>query len=418
LGREERTKGQSPGLSSFTRLPRTDPSLELKSAQPVCRFFRMHHGKNPGADPGRTVIATRRLLGAIAIAAPFVLAAPALAAPPPNFVVAWAASAQGPYPIGNATAQPDLGFAFPDAKKGASDQSFRMIVRPDIWGRQARIRLSNAFGTRRVTFDAVFVGLQAASSAIVPGTNRPVTFGGNASVTLPIGGSAVSDPVTLPFVLNPTDRLLHDRRLAVSFHVVGDSGPITWHAKGLTTSYIGPPHAAASTEDEAEESFPFSTTSWYFLDAVDMIATGGTRAVVAFGDSITDGTGSTINGFDRWPDVLSRRLHALYGGRFSVVNAGIGGNMILGPADYLHNPFPGGPAATERVDRDVASLSGVGTVIWLEGINDFGAANAEPAALAGAVREHVGPAVVAVHGRRRAVGDRIAERDHDLGVRR
>ena len=86
---------------------------------------------------------------------------------------------------------------------------------------------------------------------------------------------------------------------------------------------------------------------------------------------ITDGTGSTINGDDRWPDVLSRRLHAA-GRNVSVVNAGIGGNQVVGPDEYsAAKPFAGGPAALQRLERDVLSLSGVATVIWLEGINDL-----------------------------------------------
>ncbi len=104
--------------------------------------------------------------GRLILAASLAIATPATAAAP-NFVVAWAASAQGPYPVGNATAQPELRFAFPDATKGATDQSFRLIIRPDIWGKQARIRLSNAFGTKPVTFDAVYIGLQQSGSAIL-----------------------------------------------------------------------------------------------------------------------------------------------------------------------------------------------------------------------------------------------------------
>ena len=103
-----------------------------------------------------------------------------------------------------------------------------------------------------------------------------------------------------------------------------------------------------------------------------MMAPADARAIVALGDSITDGTASTINGDDRWPDVLARRLHAIYGNRVAVVNAGIGGNQVVGPATYPPPlPFPGGPSARERLDRDVLSLSGVAAVIWLEGINDF-----------------------------------------------
>jgi lysophospholipase L1-like esterase len=97
-----------------------------------------------------------------------------------------------------------------------------------------------------------------------------------------------------------------------------------------------------------------------------------TRVIVAFGDSITDGTASTMNGDDRWPDVLSRRLHAVHGNKVAVVNAGIGGNQVAGPAEYsAQKPFAGGPAAGQRIERDVLTLSGVSAMIWLEGINDF-----------------------------------------------
>src|SRR5258708_7857425 len=72
-----------------------------------------------------------------------------------GWVAAWTASVQGPYPVGNATAQPELKFALPFPERGASDQSFRMILRPDVWGRQARIRLSNVFGSKPVTFDDI-----------------------------------------------------------------------------------------------------------------------------------------------------------------------------------------------------------------------------------------------------------------------
>src|SRR5258706_656180 len=112
-----------------------------------------------------------------------------------HWVAAWTASAHGPYPIGNPTAQPELKLAFPDAARGAADQSFRMIVRPDVWGKQVRIRLSNAFGTRPDTFDGVFAGLQTGGSAVLKGTNRAVTFGGNRSVTVEPGKDVVSDAV-------------------------------------------------------------------------------------------------------------------------------------------------------------------------------------------------------------------------------
>ena len=303
---------------------------------------------------------------------------PAAAQKGEKWVTSWIGSVQGPYPVGNPSAQPVLKFAFPKPEAGANDQTFRLILAPEIWGKQARIRLSNALGTKPVTFDSVFAGLQLASATLVSGTNRPVTFGGKPTVTIEPGQSVWSDTVNLTFVRDV--KALAGRKLAVSFHVAGESGPMTWHAKALQTSYLSAPGAGAKSQNEDEVAFPYSTASWYFLDAVDMMAPADTRVIVAFGDSITDGTASTFNGDDRWPNVLSRRLQAA-GRRAVVLNGGIGGNQVTGPAEYTpQKPFAGGPSAAMRLERDLLSLSGVTTVIWLEGINDFsrnGTANAE-----------------------------------------
>jgi lysophospholipase L1-like esterase len=295
-----------------------------------------------------------------------------------QWVASWTGAAHGPYPLGNPTAQPELRFAFPTPAQGARDQTFRLIVKPDVWGAQARIRLTNAFGLKPVTFDDVFVGLQESGAAIVPGTNAPVLFNGRRSVNVMPGDSVASDPVPLAFVKSLDDRLLRGHKLGVSFHVAGESGPMTWHAKALQTSYVSAPGSGSKGSADGEAAFPFSTTSWYFLDALEMFVPSGTRVIVAFGDSITDGTGSTLNGDDRWPDVLSRRLHEAYGDAFAVVNQGIDGNQVVGPApaDYAARPIPGGPAAITRLDRDIISLPGAATVIWMEGINDFAAGNA------------------------------------------
>jgi lysophospholipase L1-like esterase len=304
-------------------------------------------------------------------------------------VTSWAASAHGPYPSGNASVQPNLRFAFPEPAGGARDQTFRLMLMPDIWGKRARVRFSNAFGTRPVTFDGVYAGLAMSGGALVKGTNRPVRFTGKAAVTVPPGETVWSDAVALPFVKDPAQ--LSGRRLAVSFHVAGQSGPMTWHAKALTTSYLSAPGAGAHGEAEDETAFPFTTTSWYFVDALDVMAPANTKVVVALGDSITDGTASTLNGDDRWPNDLARRLHARYGNRVAVVNAGIGGNRVSGPPEYsAERPFSGGPAAGQRLERDVLSLSGVTAVIWLEGINDFAAAsNAPVEQVTAAMREAV-----------------------------
>src|SRR3984893_17522215 len=123
-----------------------------------------------------------------------------------------------------------------------------------------------------------------------------------------------------------------------------------------------------------------------------MMAPADSFAVVAFGDSITDGTASTMNGDDRWPDVLSRRLQEIYGNRVAVVNSGIGGNQVVGPREYgPHDPFSGGPSAQTRIERDVMELSGVSAMIMLEGINDFSRnGNASVAAVIDGLKDIVG----------------------------
>ena len=285
-----------------------------------------------------------------------------------KWVASWTASAHGPYPSGNAAAQPVLDFAIESAN--ANDQTFRLIIQPDLWGKRGRLRFSNAFGTRPVTFDDVFVGLQSSAGNIASGTNSRAQFSNKNSITIEPGQVVFSDAVNFSFVKN--DVLLSGRKLAVSFHVAGNSGAMTWHAKAITTSYLTAPRAGSHGSEESDTNFPYTTTSWFFLDALEVMAPANTAVIACFGDSITDGTGSTLNGDDRWPNVLAHRLHTAYGNRISVINAGIGGNQITGPTAYsASTPFAGGPSALDRLERDVLSLSGITHIIWLEGINDL-----------------------------------------------
>jgi len=291
------------------------------------------------------------------------------------WITSWTGSAQGPYPSGAAVAQPDLSFAFPN--NTANDQTFRLIVQPHLVSRVMRIRFTNVFGSQPITFDNMYVGLQKSGATLVHGTNQRISFQGRNTLTLPPGQMVWSDPVVLPFVNESDAALINWRKLSVSFHV-GSTGPMTWHAKAMTTSYVTDPGAGVASNDEDDVAFTTSTTSWYFIDAIDMVAPRGTQLVVALGDSITDGTSSTINGDDRWPDVLARRLQAAYGSRVVVVNEGIGGNQIVGPANYdPNNPVAGGPSVLQRLQRDVLSLSGVTALIWHEGTNDVTAGTPE-----------------------------------------
>jgi lysophospholipase L1-like esterase len=332
----------------------------------------------------------RRWIIGLAMASGLFASIAARAAPPTepvHWVTTWAASAHGPYPIGNPSAQPEQKFAFPNPAAGAEDQTFRMIVRPDLWGPRARLRFSNAFGNAPLALDHVNVALQTYAGNVASGTLRGVTFGGKPSASIPAGAALWSDAVDLPFARDA--QALRGRKLAVSFHVAGPSGPMTWHAKALQTSYVTAPRGGVHSRDEDDSAFPYSTASWFFLDALDVAAPPGTTVVACFGDSITDGTASTMNGDDRWPDVFAQRLHARYGSRVVVINQGIGGNRVVGPADYADKPIPGGPGALDRLQRDVLSLSGVKHVIWMEGINDYGAAGTSVDAVTAGFREGV-----------------------------
>jgi lysophospholipase L1-like esterase len=281
-----------------------------------------------------------------------------------KWVATWSASAT-PFGVGSPVAQPDLQFPLPNATTdGVVDQTVRMVVKPDLWGSRMRFRFSNVFGDRLLTFRRVTVALQSYAGNPMQDTMTRVTFkGGQNLVTIPMGEEIWSDAVDLDWVAGPDDATVVGRNLLVSVAVQGKSGAITWHGKAVITNYFTPPGSGDHTNDIDDSAYPYSSTSWYFLNAIDVMAPSNTVVVCAFGDSITDGTASTINGNDRWSNNLSRRLHDAYGNLVSVVNQGIGGNTV-------NRPSTTNPSAVQRLDRDVLGLSGLTHVVWLEGIND------------------------------------------------
>lgn len=285
-------------------------------------------------------------------------------AAPSRWVTVWAASAQGAYPLGAAVAQPDLSEALPDAAQGLVNQSLRMLLRPALWSPRLRLRLSNRFGDRPLHLRGMSVGLHQGGGALVPGTRMALP-----DQSIAPGAWAWTPAVEWPaWPAMPT--LMQGRSLAFSAWVDGASGPITWHAKAMATSYLSAPGDHSAAGSDSEWGFPHTTTSTFFVDALDAWLPAGVQALVAFGDSLTDGTATTLNGHDRWTDALQRELLAAGRHDMAVVNAGIGGNQVCGP-DPAAGLWRGGPAALERLERDVLALSGVGTVFWLEGINDF-----------------------------------------------
>jgi len=110
-------------------------------------YLRMSCFAKPVSTPEQV---RGRLFAGHALRASIVLVAIALLTPlsaqaADKWVTSWAASVQGPYPTGNPSAQPVMKFAFPAPEAGARDQTFRLILMPEIWGKQARLRFSNAF---------------------------------------------------------------------------------------------------------------------------------------------------------------------------------------------------------------------------------------------------------------------------------
>jgi lysophospholipase L1-like esterase len=258
-------------------------------------------------------------------------------------------------PPATATAQPRPA-RFPVPIATIKNQTVRMIVRTSLGGRRFRVQLSNAFGYPAVEIGTAHIALRSESSAIVPSSDRTLTFSQKSSVMIPPGGVVISDPVDLE--VPP----LHD--LAISLYIPGETGPPPKHMFGLHTTYISQPGnftAAPKIEDAT------TTTSYFWLSAVHVLAPADAGAIVALGDSITDGDQSTPDANRMWPAVLAQRiLSGKFPAKFAVVNAGIAGNRVLSDAGPI-----GLTSALSRFDRDVLSLPGVRWVIFLEGINDI-----------------------------------------------
>lgn len=236
-----------------------------------------------------------------------------------------------------------------------SDVTLRQIVHTSIPGNAIRIRLSNDFGVEPLHIDAVHVAMGAEGGAIRAGTDRPVTFNGKPSVTIPAGTFMLSDAVAIA--------LPAFSDLAISFHLPAQRiTSISYHGDAKQTSYI----AAGSVADAATLTAPKPITSWYFLSGVDVQPKSEkATVVVAIGDSITDGALSTDDRNARWPDILAQRLQANKAtSAIGVLNEGIGGNRVLNDGNA--------PNLLARFDRDVLAQSGVKYIILLEGINDIG----------------------------------------------
>ncbi|MFF8846655.1 SGNH/GDSL hydrolase family protein [Streptomyces sp. NPDC015127] len=261
---------------------------------------------------------------------------------------AWAASPQ----------EPTAPFAPNWSPQGFSDHTVRQVVRVSTGGTKARIELSNRYGTTPLRIAGATVARTAEGGAVQPGTVRQLTFGKHGSVTVPAGSTATSDGVG--FRVEALDSV------TVTLYLAGPTGPATFHHFAAATSYRA---EGDHRSDVSGSAFDETSESWYYLSGVEVSGgqAGGARrdGVVTFGDSITDGVGSTVDADNRYPDELAERFAAA-GRPRGVLNHGIGGNQVTNDTTWA------GEKGIERFKKDVLTEPGIRTVVILEGINDIG----------------------------------------------
>jgi len=251
-----------------------------------------------------------------------------------------------------------------------SDATVRMLARVTVPGEAIRVRLDNTFGSEPVTIARAFVGYRVRGALLAAGSNRPLTFGGAPEATIPAGGTVSSDPLPLAV------RAQQD--LAVSLSVRGTAVRPSQHTNAAVTSYRSADGTGDAAANESATPFVMTTAAIWWLKSIDVLSSSSPGTIVAFGDSITDGTCSTLDAHDRWENVLSVRLGLEHGatrqergsrdGLKAVINEGIGGNTLT--REGL-SPPPDSTPGLERLDRDVLSHQGVSDVVLFMGTNDI-----------------------------------------------
>lgn len=268
--------------------------------------------------------------------------------PEAGWSAAWAAAPQ----------RPSTGFKANWSEAGFDGQTLRQVVRVTEGGDRARIRLSNRYGASPLRIESATVARTTKGAAVEKDSVRRLTFDGKGSVTIPAGADLSSDAAGL--------RVAPLESVTVTLHLAQTTGPATFHAQSFATSYRAD---GDHTADTGAKAFGETSESWYYLAGVDVSGGSGRAAgrdgVVLFGDSITDGFASSTDRNRRWSDALAERL-AKADDRRPVLNAGIGGNMVLNDSAWY------GERSANRFARDALDLPGVGTVVVLEGVNDIG----------------------------------------------
>ena len=246
-----------------------------------------------------------------------------------------------------------------------TNTTVRMIARVTVSGEAMRIRLDNTFGTTPLVVGRAYVGQRIQGAALATGSNRQVFFNGSARALVLAGGTVTSDPVQM--------KVMAQQDLAVTLYIPETNVRPSQHSGAQVTSYVAADRSGDVAAEETATSFTGTSTSMWWLKAIDVSSPASTGSIVAFGDSITDGTCSTVDAHDRWVDLLAVRLalDAVSRGQDAhkaVVNEGIGGNTVT--REKLQ-PSPDSPPGIERIERDVLSHHGVTDVIFFMGTNDI-----------------------------------------------
>jgi len=153
-----------------------------------------------------------------------------------------------------------------------ASQTLREVVRTSVGGDQVRVRIANTFGTAPLVIGAAHVAVSAGGAAIVPGTDRALTFGGRSSVTIAAGAPAISDPVGLH--LNAVSDV------AVSLYL-----PDLTQA-GTTTFLQGNSYVSPVGDFTASNDIPAATKlgQWPFVSGISVSTSRPGAAIVAITD--------------------------------------------------------------------------------------------------------------------------------------
>ena len=256
--------------------------------------------------------------------------------------------------VGSWSASPMPVSAKENPLQAAQDTTYRNVIRMSLGGDGVRVQLTNESGEVSLELNEAHLASSAGNGAIQPTTDHRLTFGGRGSVIIPAGAYVVSDPVRM--------HVSALSNLVVSIYVAHqDLGTQTCHDLASSTNYLFSGRQVSTMSSDGAHRYQ----SWCYLKGIEVQADRKAGAIVALGDSITDGAESSVDANRRWTDRLAERLSRdPRTSMLAVLNEGIDGNQLLRNES--------GQSALGRIDRDVLAQSGVKYLILLEGTNDIG----------------------------------------------